>query len=62
METRFGRKIEKPQKGIKRGNTTKYAQANERTNSEHNIQKKKNLQISCTKLIKIVQNKPLFEN
>jgi len=62
MHARFARKIEKPQKGIKWADATKWTQATERTSSEHNIQKKKNLQICCTKLVKIVRNNPLFEN
>jgi len=54
VNTRFTRKIERPQRGIKWPVTTKQTQANERTSSEQNIQSKKNLQICCSKLIRIV--------
>jgi len=40
MDARFAPKIEKSQKGTKLADTTKQKQANERTSSEHNIQKK----------------------
>jgi len=60
MHARFASKIEKPQKGIKWADATKWTQATERTSSEHNIQKKKKLANMLYQARKNCSKQPTF--